>query len=161
LYSAVNIGPTLIGGGSPTWVREGGSVLNFAVVVSLAYRPVDNVMVIGTHGNGMYYTFLGTSNYNPNQSTGVSNPPIDDKNFIKAVFPTISNTIVEYRIGNMTTIRKISIQLFSMNGQLVMQQDANYQDGTIDISKLNSGAYLLSVYSDNRKYRHLQKIVKQ
>ena len=161
LYSAVNIGPTLIGGGSPTWQREGGSVLNFAVVVSLAYRPVDNVMVIGTHGNGMYYTFLGTPNYNPNQSTGVNNPPIDDKNFIKTVFPTISNSIVEYQIGNLTTIRKISIQLFSMNGQLVMQHEATYQDGSIDISKLNSGAYILSIYSDNRKYRHLQKIVKQ
>jgi hypothetical protein len=161
LYSAVNIGPTLIGGGSPTWQREGGSILNFAVVQSLAYRPVDNVMVLGTHGNGMYYTFLGTPNYNPNQSTGVIDPINNDKNFIRAVFPTLTNNIVEYRIGNLTTIRKISVQLFSMNGQLIIQNETIYQDGSIDISKLNRGAYILSIYSDNRKYRHLQKIVKQ
>jgi hypothetical protein len=161
LYSAVNIGPTLIGGGSPTWQREGGSVLNFAVVQSLAYRPVDNVMVLGTHGNGMYYTFLGTPNYNPNQNTGVIDPINNDKNFIKAVFPTVTPNIVEYKIGNLTTIRKISVQLFSMNGQLVMQNETTYQDGSIDISKINSGAYILSIYSDNRKYRHLQKIVRQ
>ena len=32
LYSAVNIGTTLIGGGTVSWQHEGGSVLNFAVV---------------------------------------------------------------------------------------------------------------------------------
>ncbi|HYM94343.1 MAG TPA: hypothetical protein VET23_09415, partial [Chitinophagaceae bacterium] len=78
LYSAVNIGTTLTGGGSPTWQREGGSVLNFAVVQSIAYRPIDNVLVLGTHGNGMYYTFLGTPNFTPDQVTPVSNPVVND-----------------------------------------------------------------------------------
>ena len=39
LYSVTNLGTTLLGGGTPVWQREGGNVLNFAVVQSLAYRP--------------------------------------------------------------------------------------------------------------------------
>jgi hypothetical protein len=161
LYSAVNIGATLIGGGSPTWQREGGSVLNFAVVQSLAYRPVDNVLLIGTHGNGIYYTFLGTSNFIPNQNTGTSNPVTNDKNFIKNIFPTLSSGRIDYRTGNMFTIKKISIQVFNMSGQQVWHSEAGYNDGSIDISGLSRGAYILSIYSDNEKYRYLQKIVKQ
>lgn len=161
LYSAVNIGTTLAAGGTPTWQREGGSVLNFAVVVSLAYRPVDNVLLIGTHGNGMYYTFLGTPNYTPNLNTGINEPTINDKNFIRTVYPTVGSDQVQYRIGNLFAIKKLSVQLFSMSGQQVWHRESNYQDGSIDVSKFSRGAYVLSIYSDDRKYRHLQKIIKQ
>jgi hypothetical protein len=161
LYSAIDIGTTLTGGGSPAWVREGGNTLNFAVIQSLAYRPVDNVLLIGTHGNGMYYTFLGAPNFNPNQNTGTSGPAVNDRNFITTVFPTISNNIVTYRIGNLLGIRKISLQVFSMSGQQVLEKESAYQDGSIDISRLSKAAYIFSIYSDDRKYRHLQKIIKQ
>lgn len=160
LYSAVNIGTTLTGGGSPTWQREGGSVLNFAIIQSIAYRPIDNVMVLGTHGNGLYYTFLGTPNYTPNQVTAVNNPVTNDKNFIRYVYPTISNGPIQYRIGNMFTIKKITIQLYNTAGQQVFHSEAGYSDGSIDISSLSSGTYILSIYSDDEKYRNVQKIIK-
>jgi hypothetical protein len=161
LYSAVNIGPTLIAGGSPTWQREGGNVLNLAVIQSLAYRPVDNVLVVGTHGNGMYYAFLGTPNFVPNQNTGFNDPILNNKNFIKQVFPTYSQDQVNYRIGNLFTIKQISIQLFNLSGQEILKKQTNYQDGKIDISRIAGGAYILSITSDDGKYRHLQKIIKQ
>jgi hypothetical protein len=161
LYSATDIGTTLISGGSVAWQREGGSVLNFAVIQSMAYRPVDNVLLIGTHGNGMYYTFLGTPNFNPNQNTGINNPTVNDKNFIKNVYPTMNRDRINYYTGNMFTIKRISVQLFSMNGQEVYRSDASYQDGAVDISNLSRGIYILSIYSEDRKYRHLQKIVRQ
>lgn len=160
LYSAVNIGTTLTGGGSPTWQREGGSVLNFAVIQSIAYRPIDNVMVLGTHGNGIYYTFLGTPNFIPNQVTAVNNPVTNDKDFIRYVYPTLSNGPIQYRIGNMFTIKKITIQLYNTAGQQVFHSEAGYSDGSIDISTLSSGTYILSIYSDDQKYRNVQKIVK-
>ena len=160
LYSAVNIATTLSGGGSPTWQREGGSVLNFAVIQSIAYRPVDNVMVLGTHGNGMYYTFLGTPNFIPNQVTAVNNPVTNDKNFIRYVYPTVSNGPIQYRIGNMFTIKKITIQLYNTAGQQVFRKETGYSDGSIDVSKLSSGTYILSIYSDDEKYRDVKKIIK-
>jgi len=156
LFAVENLGTTLIGGGSPTWQREGSATLNFAVVNSLAYRPDDNVLLIGTHGNGLYYTFLGT----PNLVTGINNPVINDKDFITKVYPTISQSMVQFNIGNKPDVKKISVQLFNMQGQELYRQETGYQSGSFNISRFAKGAYILSIYSDNKKYRHVQKIIR-
>src|SRR5688572_897736 len=156
LFAVENLGTTLTGGGSPSWQREGATTLNFAVINSLGYRPEDNVMVVGTHGNGLYYTFLGT----PNLITGINNPIVNDKDFITMVYPTISQNIVQYRVGNKTDVRKISVQVYNMQGQEVYRQESGYQNGNININRFTKGAYILSIYSDNNKYRHIQKIIR-
>src|SRR6188768_824216 len=156
LFAVENLGTTLIGGGSPTWQREGSTTLNFAVISSLAYRPGDNVLLVGTHGNGLYYTFLGT----PNLVTGINNPVVNDKDFITKVYPTISQSIVQYSIGNKPNVKKISVQLFNMQGQQLYRLETGYQNGSFNISSFAKGAYILSIYSDNKKYRHVQKIIR-
>src|SRR6187399_472697 len=156
LFAVENLGTTLIGGGSPTWQREGSTTLNFAVISSLAYRPGDNVLLVGTHGNGLYYTFLGT----PNLVTGINNPVVNDKDFITKVYPTISQSIVQYSIGNKPDVKKISVQLFNMQGQELYRLETGYQNGSFNISSFAKGAYILSIYSDNKKYRHVQKIIR-
>lgn len=155
LFAVENLGTTLQANGTPAWQREGASVLNFAVITSLDYRPSDNVMVIGTHGNGMYYTFLGT----PNLVTGINDPIVNDKNFIVKVYPTFSQNTVQYKAGNRFEVKNILVQLYNMQGQEVFSRQAAYGDGSVDLSRLPKGAYILSIYSDNRKYRHLQKLV--
>ena len=156
LFAVENLGPTLIGGGSPSWQREGSTTLNYAVINSLAYRPEDNVLLVGTHGNGLYYTFLGT----PNLVTGINNPVLNDKDFITMVYPTISESIIQYRIGNKTDVKKISVQLFNMQGQEMYRQELGYQNGSLNINRFSKGAYILSIYSDNKKYRHVQQIIR-
>ncbi len=160
LFSAENIGTTLTGGGSVTWLREGGTVLNLAIIQSMAYRPADNVLVAGTHGNGMYYTFLGTPNFTPNQVTDI-NPILNDKNFIQAVFPTSSKSLINYRIGNIFSIKNITIQLFNTTGQQLLKSEARYQTGTVDISKPAKGLYFLVITSSDNKYKYIQKIIKE
>ena len=157
LFAVENLGTTLVGGGSPTWQREGSATLNYAVINSLAYRPDDNVLLIGTHGNGLYYTFLGT----PNLVTGINNPVINDKDFITKVYPTISQSTVQYLVGNKQDVKKISVQLFNMQGQELYRLETGYQTGSFNISRFAKGAYILSIYSDNKKYRHVQKIIRQ
>ncbi|HET6769223.1 MAG TPA: T9SS type A sorting domain-containing protein, partial [Chitinophagaceae bacterium] len=156
LFAVENLGTTLTGGGSPNWQRDGGSTLNFSVINSLGYRPSDNVMVVGTHGNGLYYTFLGT----PNVITGIDNPVLNDKDFITMVYPTVSDNIIQYRTGNKTDVRKILVQVFNMQGQEIYKQESGYQNGNININRLARGAYILSIFSDNKKYRHVQKIIR-
>jgi hypothetical protein len=156
LFAVENLGTTLTGGGSPNWQRDGGSTLNFSVINSLGYRPEDNVMVVGTHGNGLYYTVLGT----PNLITGINNPVLNDKGFITMVYPTVSDNIVQYRIGNKTDVRQIWVQLYNMQGQEIYKQETTYQNGTININRFAKGAYILSIFSDNKKYRHIQKIIR-
>lgn len=161
LFSAVNIGPTLIGAGSVTWFREGGTLLGLPVVQSLAYRPSDNVLLVGTHGNGMYFTYLGLSNYNPNGVTAVSNQILNDKNFISKVLPTITSGSIEYRIGNLFATKRMNVQLYSIEGKEVYRNSTGYQNGSIDVSRFSKGMYVLSITSDDNKYKHLQKIVRQ
>ena len=156
LFAVENLGTTLLANGSPTWQRDGSSTLNFAVISSLAYRPDDNVLLVGTHGNGLYYTFLGT----PNLITGINNPVLNDKDFITMIYPTVSDNIVQYRIGNKTDVRKISVQLYNMKGQEIYRQESSYQNGNMNINRFAKGAYVLSIYSDNGKYRHVQKIIR-
>ena len=158
LFAVENLGATLtaVPAGTPNWQREGVSTLNFSVINSLGYRPEDNVMVIGTHGNGLYYTFLGT----PNLVTGINNPVLNDKDFITMVYPTISASIVQYRTGNKTDVRKISVQLYNMQGQELYRQESAYQNGSININRFAKGPYILSIYSDNLKHRHIQKIIR-
>ena len=141
-----------------TWVREGGALLNYAVVQSIAYRPVDNVMVLGTHGNGMFYTFLGTPNVNI--VTAIT-PITNDRNFIRTIYPTISSSRVQFATGNMIGIKTIHIQLVDLTGRVVYNTQASYSSGYVPLDNLSSGSYILTIYSDDNKYRHVQKLIKQ
>ena len=76
------------------------------------------------------------------------------------VYPTVSDNIVQYRIGNKTDVRKISVQLYNMQGQEIYKQETTYQNGTINVNRFAKGAYILSIFSDNKKYRHVQKIIR-
>jgi hypothetical protein len=49
---------------------------------------------------------LGT----PNLVTGINNPVINDKDFITKVYPTISQSTVQYLVGNKPDVKKISVQ---------------------------------------------------
>ncbi|MBD0377434.1 MAG: T9SS type A sorting domain-containing protein, partial [Flavisolibacter sp.] len=115
--------------------------------------------LLGTHGNGMYYTFLGTPNFTPNGVTG--DTVVNDKNFIKAVYPTISNNSVQYTIGNIFTIKKMSVQVANLLGQIVSSKETGYQSGEVNITNLATGHYFLIITSDDRKYRHIQRFIKK
>lgn len=160
LYSAIGIGTTLQGGGSVSWVREGGSVLNFAVVSSLDYRPQDNYLLVGTHGNGMYYAQTGTPDFRPNQNTGLPDPVRNDKNFIQRAYPTAVTESIRFQTGNMFTVKKLDIRVYNMNGQLLLQERTNYSSGAVDTRKLARGSYILAITSDDYTQQFIQKFVK-
>jgi hypothetical protein len=156
LYSTTNVTT-----GTTVWAREGGNVLNFAVISSMAYRPQDNTLLVGTHGNGMYFANLGTPDFRPNQNTGVNDPVRNDDNFIKAAYPTVTKRNVDYFIGNMFTVKKLVIQVHSVNGQQVIRKETGYQNGSIDVTKLAAGPYVLTITSNDFKQQFVQKFVKE
>jgi hypothetical protein len=162
LYSTQNIGKTLgaTPAGSIIWSREGASVLNYAVISSLDYRPEDNTLLIGTHGNGMFYTVIGSPNFTPNLATAITPTIVNDKNFMK-VYPTVSTGTYQYQAGNISGIKSINVQVYNMLGQTVYQTKAGYGDGQIPLSRLPAGNYFVQITSDNKKYQSNQKIIKQ
>lgn len=161
LYSAVNIAPTLQGGGSVNWVREGGSVLNFAVISSLDYRPQDNVLLVGTHGNGLYTAQTGTPDFRPNQNTtGVVEPNRNDKNFIQKMYPTLVRDQLFYQTGNMFTVKRLIIQVYNANGQLLQRKETGYSSGSIDTRALSKGAYVITITSEDYKQQFVKQFFK-
>ena len=136
-------------------------MLNYAVVQSIAYRPVDNVLLIGTHGNGMYYSIIGSANFSPNVGTGINDPISNDRNFIREVFPTNGGPVLYYNTGNLTGIRRISVQVMNMAGQIVYRSERGYEKGSVNVHNLAGGHYLFVAWSDDGKYRHVQKFLRK
>lgn len=49
---------TTLSGATTTWTRVGSSEINYAIVSQMRYRPADNKILAGTHGNGMFLITL-------------------------------------------------------------------------------------------------------
>lgn len=152
-----------INGTNTVWSREIGEtgkpseMINTAIVNSLAYRWKDNTLVAGTHGNGMFVAYIGDP---VPLITAVTNPIRTDLNFIKTVYPTIAHDELQFQVGNMYTIKKLSIQLTAMNGAVVYRKEAGYENGRIPLSNLASGNYILTVTSLDRKYQFTRSFIK-
>jgi len=152
LYSALSISSSTV-----TWVREGGNVLNYAIVTSMDYRPQDNVLLIGTHGNGMYYAMIGNPDFRPDQGPGNNDTtPI----LIRQAQPTIVKQGIDYVVGNMFTVKQLSITIYNSAGQLVYKRETGYQNGRIDLPGLARGVYILAITSDDPRERFVQRFVK-
>lgn len=156
-YVGTSIGlfsTTTINAGSTSWTLEGTAVMQGAIVNDLALRTADNTLLVGTHGNGMFYTNIG------NVPTSVPDVVLNDKRFITAVFPTVVNSEINFRTGTLTGIRNINIRVTSMSGQVLLQKTQGYQTGSLQLGNLSTGTYLLEIWSDDRKFKHLQQFVK-
>ncbi|HEV8082873.1 MAG TPA: T9SS type A sorting domain-containing protein [Chitinophagaceae bacterium] len=154
LYSTTDINAA-----SVTWEREGDNILGMALTTSLDYRPQDNTLLVGTHGNGMFYATTGAPNYNPNSGT-VVDPNLPASTLIQNLFPTFTNTSLQYVKGNVLNVNVISTRIYNMAGQLVYSNKSNYQSGTIDVKRLPAGGYVLKIESDNGKYKFIKKFIK-
>jgi hypothetical protein len=151
---------TTLNGSSTVWAREDGGpngMMNTSIVQSLAYRWKDNTMIVGTHGNGMFATYIGNAIDIP---TGVNDPIRDDKNFIVKAFPTITNNILNYEAGTMLNIRSIQVQVHNIGGQLLYNKNSAYGSGSVNVGALPSGTYILTITSNDRKYQFVRRFSK-
>lgn len=156
-YVGTSIGlfsTTTINSTSTNWQLEGPAMMQGAIVNDLVLRTADNTLLVGTHGNGMFYTVIG------NVPTSVPDVVVNDKRFINAVFPTITPGDINFRTGGATGIKTIHIRVMNLSGQVLMQRTQAYQNGTVPIGPLSTGSYLLEIISDNRRYKHVQQFVK-
>ena len=146
---------TSINGANTNWTLEGPAVMQGAIISDLALRASDNTLLIGTHGNGMFYTVID------NATTSVPNYVINDKKFIASVFPTVTSGNIQIQTGTTSGIKNLDIRVLDMNGRTVFTNRRNYGNGLIDISRLTKGIYSIEIISDNRKYKHVQKIIRE
>ncbi|MEO6639102.1 MAG: T9SS type A sorting domain-containing protein [Ginsengibacter sp.] len=155
LYSTTNINATPV-----KWEREGDAVLGMALTTTLDYRPQDNTLLVGTHGNGMFYANTGTPNFIPNGNGKPVEPPVTDNIFIQTLNPTLTHQYLSLGVGNIAGINQISIRIYSMAGQLVYSATTTYTSVQIDVSRFAAGAYVLKVASTDNTYKYSRKFVK-
>ena len=157
-YVGTSIGlysTTALNSVSTLWVKEGaGTPLENAIVSGLSLRTSDNTLLVGTHGNGMFYTAIGSV------ATGINDPIRNDKNFIQSIFPTVVTTNINVRRGSLTTVRKLDIRIFNAVGQLLLKKEDSYRDMDINVSKLAAGSYFISIASSDYKYQTIEQFIK-
>jgi hypothetical protein len=61
----------------------------------------------------------------------------------------------------MYTIRKLDVQVTSMNGAVLVKKQVPYGSGNTDLGNMPAGTYILTITSDDRKYQSTTKIIKQ
>jgi hypothetical protein len=148
-------GTTTISGNSTSWILQGPAMMQGAIVNDLVLRTADNTLLVGTHGNGMFYTTIG------NVPTSVPDVVVNDKRFINTVFPTVVPVgDINFRTGGITGVKTINIRVTNLSGQVVLQRTQAYQNGSVPLGPLATGSYVLEIISDNRKYKHVQQFVK-
>ena len=150
LFSTTNINGT-----NTNWTLEGPPVMQGAIISDLALRASDNTLLIGTHGNGMYYTVIN------NAATSTPEYVLNDKKFIASVYPTVTNGNLQIQTGTLSGIKNLNIRVLDMNGRTVYTINRNYGNGSIDLSRLAIGIYSIEIISDNRKYKYVQKIIRE
>ena len=61
----------------------------------------------------------------------------------------------------MYTVKRISIRIYTSDGQLVMRKETGYASGQIETASLARGTYILTITSDDYKQQFIQRIIKQ
>jgi len=139
-------------GAATVWVPNNTGLANVSTYM-LRYRAADRTLAAATHGRGLYTTVLGTATAIPTIQ--------NNKQFISLVYPTLTTGDVQFNTGGATGIRQMTISLTDMQGRQLMLNTSSFKNGRLSIASFPSGTYFVKFISDNRKYTHLQKIVKQ
>ena len=122
------------------WAREAPSQIGFAVVSDLKYRPTDNKLLIGTHGNGMFEatisSTLGVEDFN-NISSLIKLYPNPVQNELNVKLPQAEGIQINYTISNLL-------------GQTISK--GTLKNDKIDVSQISKGMYILQLKTnDGRK----------
>ncbi len=106
---------TLINNGT-VWVQQGTTNIGNNVVDMIDYRTTDNLVVVATHGNGVFSTHINSVN----DITTINE--IDQTAFRFNVYPNPASNYVELKTGsvlngkvNITLINDLGIEIKSFN----------------------------------------------
>ena len=119
------------------WEIEGANTIGLAVISSLVYRPSDNKLLIGTHGNGMFETTV--------QGTLSS----DDFSKITDVYlyPNPTHDVVNFRSTSVDFSPTVSYKIYNLNGKIIL--NGTLKNQKIDVHTLNSGVYFVNLAFGN------------
>jgi len=121
---------------------------------SVEYIESLDLVRFGTYGRGIWdFTFQ-------QESVSVIPTSLPLHNFAD-VFPNpvVDFLTIEFDQANTTSLRDVSLNLYNINGQLLISRDANTDQDRLDLSSLASGNYTLQI-SDGEKMQ-VEKVLKK
>jgi Secretion system C-terminal sorting domain len=130
------------------WMPNNAGLANVRTYM-LKYRSSDRTLVAASHGRGLFTTTLTVT------VTGVPNVP-NTKDFIKNV--SADKNQLQVVVGNLNT-KNITLQLFDMNGRLMLQRRQAYANTLLDVSRYTSGSYIIKIRGDKNE-RFVKQVVK-
>ncbi|HEY0678317.1 MAG TPA: hypothetical protein VGD17_08520 [Chitinophagaceae bacterium] len=135
--------------GTTSWTQEGAAEIGNALVTSLALRPVDNRLVVGTHGYGMWATTLTGAGL-PVNFTSFTGKVEDKQN---RLFWKVENEVnnagydVERKYKHEAGFRKIGF-VPSISGSTA--NDYSFPDALVDLGTDNVSYRLKQIDVDGK-----------
>lgn len=143
---------TQLNGDNTVWTQEGANTIGNVVVDYIDFRQVDGLVVVATHGNGVFSCNLA----NPS-GIKTQNNPVDFS--INNAYPNpFSNSInIVYTLNNAS---QVSLKIMDIDGREISTlENNNLQPGTYNYtwdgktsngSQLSDGIYYATLTSDNK-----------
>ncbi len=133
LYSTSN--PT-----SSDWVLESPDEISYALVRSLAHRPADDQLLIGTHGNGIY---MGTiERLSVDEFNAASDSAI-------AMYPNPTSSELNISLESSFVEGDLDYSVVDLTGKVVKRGTLS-SDKKVNVQDLTNGVYFLQLASSNR-----------
>ncbi|WP_299259197.1 T9SS type A sorting domain-containing protein [uncultured Aquimarina sp.] len=124
------------------WEIQAPNQIGFALVSALAYKPSNNKLLIGTHGNGMYEATI--------QST-LSVEEFDTAESSSFVaWPIPANDIINIVLEDSFVEGDLDYKVFSINGKEVKNGILN-NNKQVNVNDLAQGNYILQLNSASKK----------
>jgi hypothetical protein len=121
------------------WELQGASVMGIPVVSGLVYRPSDNILLMGTHGNGIYQADL-------NSPLSVANNSVDD--ITLAMYPNPTQFKLQFGSNDIQLSNETKFAIYDIRGKEVLKGALNQK--SIDVSSLGKGVYIVKLNQDNK-----------
>ncbi len=122
------------------WTIEGSDELGLALISSLVYRPSDNKLLIGTHGNGMFETTVQeTLSVNSYESSDLG----------LSIYPNPAIETLHLKSSALPLDASAKYNIYTITGSLV--QKGKLLNNKIDVKELNLGVYILDLNVQGKK----------
>lgn len=141
--------------GGETWARLGNN-MPLIPVYDLTYNPTTNQLVAATFARS-----IGTYPLADILQAATGNETVDNAPFEVIVSPNPAKDLLVLQIAlpiNTSKQTNSTIELYNMQGKLLLSSSSTLANTNLDISHLKAGVYLLKIRNGQQLY--LQKIIK-
>ena len=131
------------------WIQQGTNSIGNNVVDMIDYRSTDGLVVVGTHGNGVFSTHIT----NVNNITSVKD--LSSSNFNFNLFPNPTSDKLNVKFSNYSSAKNLKLSIVNELGMLIKNislSNLNIENFQIDVKDLAKGIYYLNVDDINSNF---------